>query len=186
MRHRRIGRMVGAAVALIFIATACSADNDGADNTSAGSVPEATDSTVAANAVPAGVPAALQFSADAVGGGTIDVASLAGKPTVLWFWAPWCSICNREAEDIEATAQQFAGDVNFVGVAWSGSEGEFQGFIDDHGLTFPQISDDPGEIYEKFGIAYQPALVIVKADGSTERVAGSVDPSLLQQIISEA
>jgi hypothetical protein len=53
-------------------------------------------------------------------------------------------------------------------------------------MTFPQLSDDPGAIYERFGIASQPALVIVKADGTTETLAGAVDELLLDQIISEA
>lgn len=34
------------------------------------------------------VPAALQFSAPLVGGGELNAAELAGKPTALWFWAP--------------------------------------------------------------------------------------------------
>ena len=33
-------------------------------------------------------PAALQFSAPSVGGGEIDFTQFAGKPVVLWFWAP--------------------------------------------------------------------------------------------------
>ena len=35
------------------------------------------------------VPEALQFSAPLVGGGDIEMASLAGRPVLLWFWAPW-------------------------------------------------------------------------------------------------
>lgn len=38
---------------------------------------------------PAAVPEALQFTAPLVGGGEIDVASLAGRPVLLWFWAPF-------------------------------------------------------------------------------------------------
>jgi peroxiredoxin len=36
-----------------------------------------------------GVPDALQFTAPLVGGGTLDLASLAGPPVLLWFWAPF-------------------------------------------------------------------------------------------------
>ena len=71
-------------------------------------------------------------------------------------------------------------------MAWTGSEESFQEFIDKYGLTFPQISDDPGEVFNRFGIAYQPAMAIVRADGSVETVAGAVDGELLDQIISEA
>ena len=81
---------------------------------------------------------------------------------------------------------KFQDSANFVGVAWTGSDDSFQGFVDKHGLTFPQISDDPGEVFNRFGVSYQPALVVVKTDGSTELVAGAVDGDLLDQIISEA
>ena len=81
---------------------------------------------------------------------------------------------------------KFQNQANFVGVAWTGSDDSFQDFIDRHGLTFPQISDDPGDVFDRFGVAYQPALVIVDTDGSTELIAGAVDEALLEQIISEA
>ena len=73
-----------------------------------------------------------------------------------------------------------------MGVAWTGSENSYQAFVDKHGLTFPQINDDPGEVFSRFDVAFQPALVIVKADGSIETVAGAVDESLLDQILSES
>lgn len=95
-------------------------------------------------------------------------------------------MCNREAPSVEEAAAQFRDDANFVGVAWTGDDESFQGFIDTHGLTFPQISDDPGDVFDRFGVAYQPALVIVNTDGSTELIAGAVDEELLGQIISEA
>ena len=71
-------------------------------------------------------------------------------------------------------------------MAWTGSDDSFQDFIDRHGVTFPNISDDPGEVFNRFGISYQPAIVIVNTDGSTESIAGAVDETLLEQIISEA
>ena len=95
-------------------------------------------------------------------------------------------MCNREAPSVEAVAQQFGDSVNFVGVAWTGSDEAFQGFIDKHGLTFPQISDDRGDVFARFDVAYQPALAIVKVDGTTESVAGAVDEELFVQIVSEA
>lgn len=81
---------------------------------------------------------------------------------------------------------KFGDTVNFVGVAWTGDDDSFQGFIDKHALTFPQISDDPGVVYDRFGIAFQPAMAIVKTDGTIETVAGAVDETLLDQIIREA
>jgi hypothetical protein len=36
-----------------------------------------------------GVPEALRFQAPLVGGGEIDMSTLADQPVVLWFWAPY-------------------------------------------------------------------------------------------------
>jgi peroxiredoxin len=95
-------------------------------------------------------------------------------------------ICNREAASVEEAAQRWAGRVEFVGVAWQGSDGEFQGFIDEHGLTFPQLSDDAGEIYARFEIPAQPALVVVNAAGDVETLFGAVDEALLDDVLSGA
>lgn len=72
-----------------------------------------------------------------------------------------------------------------IGVAWTGDEGSFQAFIDRHGLTFPNINDAPADVFDRFGISYQPALVVVGTDGSTETVAGAIDEDLLRQIVTE-
>jgi hypothetical protein len=46
-------------------------------------VPATEPSVIAAD-----VPSILSFVAPLVGGGELDAATLAGKPTVFWFWAP--------------------------------------------------------------------------------------------------
>lgn len=71
-------------------------------------------------------------------------------------------------------------------MAWTGDDDSFQGFIDRHGLTFPQISDDAADVYDRFGVSSQPAVVIVNTDGSKELIAGAVDEELLAQLIDEA
>jgi peroxiredoxin len=76
--------------------------------------------------------------------------------------------------------------VQFIGVAWTGSDERFQGFIDQYGLTFPQISDDAGDVYARFGIPYQPSLVIVTADGEVQTVSGAVDATTLDGLLRQA
>ena len=48
--------------------------------------PAAGDTTPAGDVLAA--PASLQFTAPLVGGGELDAATLAGKPTLFWFGAP--------------------------------------------------------------------------------------------------
>jgi hypothetical protein len=73
----------------LLIATACGSNADSEPDAGSGTNPTAptTEETPAAPA--AAVPEALQFRAPLVGGGEIDMSTLAGKPVVLWFWAPY-------------------------------------------------------------------------------------------------
>jgi len=76
--------------------------------------------------------------------------------------------------------------VQFVGVAWTGDDASFQGFIDRHSLTFPQISDDPGDVFARFGVPAQPALVIVDPTGESQQLFGAVDSDLLDDLLGDA
>jgi len=73
-----------------------------------------------------------------------------------------------------------------VGVAWVGDDASFQDFVDEHGLTFPQISDDPGDVFLRFEVPSQPAMAIVDADGSVELLQGAVDEATLDEILTDA
>lgn len=73
-----------------------------------------------------------------------------------------------------------------MGVAWVGDDASFQDFVDEHGLTFPQISDDPGDVFLRFEVPSQPAFAIVDADGSVELVQGAVDEATLDEILTDA
>ncbi len=73
-----------------------------------------------------------------------------------------------------------------VGVAWSGTEDEFQAFVDEHGLTFPQLSDRAAAVFDRFDVPVQPALVVIDAAGAVQTINGSVDEQLLDQVFTNA
>ena len=76
-------------------------------------------SSPSAKAGGAAVPEELSFTAETIEGASFDGTSLAGKDAVLWFWAPWCTECRREAPHV-AASQADNPDVSFVGVAGLG------------------------------------------------------------------
>jgi hypothetical protein len=75
-------RIAVAATALLALAS-CGSSASG--ETGGGS---ATTTAPAAGAATAGVPEILDVVAPAVGGGEVDLRAYAGRPLVLWFWAP--------------------------------------------------------------------------------------------------
>ena len=73
-----------------------------------------------------------------------------------------------------------------VGVAWTGSESDFEDFVGRHGLTFPSLSDAPGVIFDRFDIAFQPAFALVRPDGQVETLLGSAGDDIIDMIIRDA
>jgi hypothetical protein len=92
---------MAAVAAVVALSVSCGADGNSAESDPTGptaaavstsspggstapSTPASDDTTTASIAA----PAALQFSAPVVGGGTLDLSSYAGTTVLFWFWAP--------------------------------------------------------------------------------------------------
>ncbi|NCG23902.1 MAG: redoxin domain-containing protein [Actinobacteria bacterium] len=71
--------------------------------------------------------------------------------------------------------QQFAGQVNVVGVASRDDLPPMRQFVTDTGVdAFPHIADVSGEIWEAFGVTSQPSLAFINDDGTVEIVIGAI------------
>lgn len=81
---------------------------------------------------------------------------------------------------------RWAGKAQFVGVAWYGDDASFQGFVDKYGLTFPQISDNPGDVFARFGVPQQPAMAIIDRAGNVQVSMGAVEASALDAALTAA
>lgn len=100
---------------------------------------------------------------------------LAGKSVVLWFWAPWCTICRGEAPSVARAAAELGNDVTFVGVPGLGTRNEMQQFVDDTGVGgFRHLPDDNGDIWKAYGIASQPAWVFITSSGKASTFNGAL------------
>jgi thiol-disulfide isomerase/thioredoxin len=110
------------------------------------------------------VPETLDFTATTVTGDPFDGASLAGKPALLWFWAPWCPTCRSQIPQVQDLAEQYDDDVAVVGVGSLDSAEAIAAFAEEvDGVT--HLEDLDGALYRKFGIAEQSSFVLLDADG---------------------
>lgn len=116
----------------------------------------------------AAVPEAVRFTGTTVDGKPFDGTTLAGKPTVLWFWAPWCPTCKAQGPETAKVADRFKGKVHVVGVAGLDKPQAMKDFVTDTKVgTFPNLSDEAGEIWKKFEITQQSVYVILDKNGKT-------------------
>jgi len=192
---------VAALVSAVLLLAGCGATEDASDaaEPSAAADPPGGGSGVGSGRPSAGrastddpdtpvpeVPEVLDFTATQVSGEAFDARELAGTDTVFWFWAPWCTECAAAAPEVQAAAQA-APDVRFVGVAGLSSDVDgMQGFVDTHGLTFPQLADADGGVYTRFGITQQDTYVLVSADGDVETVDAYGGDLEVEQLVSDA
>jgi thiol-disulfide isomerase/thioredoxin len=121
------------------------------------------------------VPERLRFSGKTVDGKDFSGESLAGKPAVLWFWAPWCPKCRGEAPGVADAVKSVGGAVTFVGVAARDEVPNMRKFVEQHGLSgFAHLADTDLAIWKRFGVVEQPAYAFIAKDGTVEVVTARV------------
>ncbi|WP_236808945.1 protein disulfide oxidoreductase [Amycolatopsis albispora] len=162
-------RSAGLVIATLALLAGC-----GQPSTPATPAPAAPAAPGTTEPAAAGVPEQLRFSVKTVDGKDFSGQSLAGKPAVLWFWAPWCPVCQREAPTVAKAAQAGTG-ATFVGVAAQDEVPAMREFVAKYQLgSFEHLADLDAAVWQRFGVTKQPAFAFIGADGSVEVVKGTL------------
>ncbi|OUD03886.1 redoxin domain-containing protein [Streptomyces swartbergensis] len=170
MRARLLFPSLLAVIALALVGCGTQDNNTSSSGTAAASSPSASGSSTAAQdgSGTSAVPQALRFTGTTVDAKPFDSATLAGKPTVLWFWAPWCPTCKAQGPETARVAAEFEGKAHVIGVAGLDKEQAMKDFVTDTKVgAFPNLSDEAGEIWKKFEITQQSVYVVLDKDGKT-------------------
>lgn len=116
-----------------------------------------------------------------VGGGTIDLASLRGKPVWVNFTATWCPSCKDEFPLMTSYAARFAGDgLVVIAVDVKEEEGIVAAFAQGLGATFPLGLDTDGRVAEAWGAVALPVHFWIGADGVIrDRSIGEIGPDVM-------
>ncbi|MEU8423021.1 thioredoxin-like domain-containing protein [Micromonospora sp. NPDC048835] len=118
-------------------------------------------------AAPAQVPDVLRFTGTTLGGAAFDAAQLAGRPVVLWFWAPWCATCASQAWTVAEIAPKYRDTVPIVGVAGLGERKAMKEFVTEFELgAMPQIEDSKGVLWKRFKVTEQSIFVVIDRNGT--------------------
>ena len=180
VRHRVTALIAVGALAL----TGCGdATTDGAAPPA--DPPGATTTTAQPGAAVTGTSVAEShdFTVDTLDGASFDGSSLAGRPAVLWFWAPWCPTCLGQAKRVNALAADYADSATVLGVAGLDAEPAMRDFVEMADLSgFTQLSDEQGTVWKKFGITAQSTFVVLDSDGAVV-ARGHVDVDELPETL---
>ncbi len=123
--------------------------------------------TVIASAVDTGAPAPAWHGKDFAGKSVDFPAVIAGKPTVMVFWATWCPYCNAFMPYLGQIQKDYGEDrINVMAInAKERGVGDPAAYV--AGLDFTVIDVAEGDgIAEEYSVKFIPGLMIVDGDGN--------------------
>jgi thiol-disulfide isomerase/thioredoxin len=188
-RVRSLGLVVAAFALAVSTAAGCASPTDTGQQ--AGGTPQAPQNTAPNTTAPnATAPNTatgteqLRFTAKTVDGKDFSGQSLAGKPAVLWFWAPWCPVCQREAPTVAKVAQANTA-VTFIGVAAQDKVPAMREFVAKYHMeSFTHLADLDASVWTRFGVTAQPAFAFIGKDGTVDVVKGTLSEQDLTARVS--
>ena len=113
--------------------------------------------------------AAPAFELTDLQGSTWRSASLAGKPAVIYFFAPWCGVCAASAPQLRWFHRWRGDDVQvlLIGLDY-GSPAELREYATRHSLTMPVLIGTPATGAD-FRISGYPTYYVLDAQGRIAR-----------------
>ena len=131
----------------------------------------------------------LSLSLPTFTGGTISSAELAGKPTVLNFYASWCQVCNREMPDFQAVHDTLGAKVNFLGVNPQSNDSDTAQaeMVHRTGIHYPTARDHHDDLLRLFNTSGAlPTTLFIDASGKVVNVHnGGLDQSALKAAVQQ-
>jgi thiol-disulfide isomerase/thioredoxin len=116
-----------------------------------------------------------------VGGGTIDLASLRGKPVWINFMATWCPSCQDEFPLMTGFAERYSKDgLVVIAVDVKEEEGAVAAFGQRLGATFPMGLDADGKAQDAWSAIALPVHFWIDKDGIVRDGAlGGIGPDIM-------
>ena len=110
------------------------------------------------------------FSLPTLDGATVSTQSLAGKPTMLVFWAPWCGVCKLESGNVSWVRSLVGAHANVVSVASEyGDLAEVRAYVAEQGVDYPVLLGGKATA-RAFAVAAFPTVFFLDGQG---RITGS-------------
>ena len=121
-------------------------------------------------------------------GEEVLLSSVRGTPTVVNFFASYCTPCITEMPAFEEVYQdlQGSGEIAFLGLAVADRTDDAQGLVDRTGVTYPTGEDKDASVITALEGVVLPTTVLLDADGKVVAShAGELTEDELRALLSE-
>lgn len=109
---------------------------------------------------------------------------LRGTPVVVNVWASWCAPCRAEMPLLDRAADEYDGQVVFLGVASKDSREEAGKFLQEVDADYPSVFDPSGDVRQALGLRGFPTTYFFDAEGElvASLTGGVSEPRLAAQL----
>jgi cytochrome c biogenesis protein CcmG/thiol:disulfide interchange protein DsbE len=120
------------------------------------------------------------------GEGTGSLADYRGRWVLVNFWASWCGPCREEAPALERFQRQHRGpEFTVVGIDTRDLSDDGRKFVEEYGLSYPQLRDGSGVFGDEFGTTGVPENFLVDPTGKVRYVlAGPIGEDALREDVA--
>ena len=110
--------------------------------------------------------------------GQVSLASYAGRPVIVNFFASWCAPCRTETPLLARYYRAADGRVDLVGIDSNDSRSAAVTFIRNAGVSYPLAYDPAATAAGTFGVTVLPQTFFLNAEHRiVDRVFGAVTPA---------
>ncbi|MEX2245160.1 MAG: TlpA disulfide reductase family protein [Dehalococcoidia bacterium] len=129
------------------------------------------------------------FLGTAPGGATVRLSELRGQPTIINFWATWCSSCLAELPEFKALQQELGTEnLHIVAVNAGEDSRTAQDFLDFLDVPQFRVAMDPTLVVsDAYGVYGMPTSLFLDADGVIRAIyVGQLSKELLREYVAAA
>lgn len=116
------------------------------------------------------------------GEGTESLVDYRGKWVLVNVWASWCEPCREESPALQEFQRKHGGeDFTVLGIDSADLSDDGRAFVEEFGLTYPQLHDGNGDFADAFGATGVPESYLVDPQGKVRVIAkGTVSEQYLE------
>lgn len=115
--------------------------------------------------------AAPPFTAPLLEGGEVSLSSLRGKPVLLEFWAPWCTVCKAQSQNISWLKALVAERAHVYSIASSYEDrAQVDSYVRDKAVDYPVLLGGE-QLARQYKVDAYPTLYFLDRDGRIKHSA---------------
>ena len=112
----------------------------------------------------------------------VTLADVTGKPTLLYFWAPWCGVCKAQSSNISALHKKHGDKYNIYGIALDyGTEEALRQHIETNNIDYPTLTGGRGTA-GLFNVNTFPTMYVLSSEGEIKNTVIGYTPTLTLRI----